>query len=709
MSVPAPPWERSRLASCTAPCIRVTRRARPGSRPDFGLAYCGQAAVARTPSTTFAGDQNGVVLTPGVYSTAAAFTLTGTLTLDGQNNANSVFIFQVNAALSTAASSVIKLINGAQASDVFWQVNGAVSTGAASAFSGNILANGAITIGAGASVSGSALSNGLVTLANNAITAPEAVTFTSPPTPSFTYMTSTTDSVQATGTLPDTGAITFSSSTPSVCSVGSTSGALSYVTSGTCTVVATEAADATHGAGVRTNNTSISVRAPTAPVAMGTAATYAVLGGSGVTSTGATVLNGNLGVSPGLSFGGFPPGVVHGSEHAGDTQAAQAQTDFSNAYDLASGRTATATFAGDQNGVTYDAGVYSTAAAFTLTGTMTLDGRNDPNAVFIFQVNAALNTAASSVIKLVNGAQASNVFWQVTGAVSTGASSSFSGTVMAAGAITIGAGASLTGNGLSQGLVTLAGNVITVPDAVTFTSPPTPSAAYTTTTTNTVLAAGNPLDAGAITYSSTTPSVCSVGSVSGALAFGSSGTCTIRATQAADAAHGYGSASNDTNIAVAVQPNVTVTFNGNGSTSGATAPETNNAPNSLTASGFSRTGYAFVGWNTMADGSGTSYADGASFPFTADSTLFAQWSINASFTVTFNGNGSTSGTTAPETNHAPSALSANGFSRTGYAFAGWNTTGDGSGTAYADGARSTPSTARRHPVRPVERSMPPSP
>ncbi len=130
----------------------------------------------------------------------------------------------------------------------------------------------------------------------------------------------------------------------------------------------------------------------------------------------------------------------------------------------------------------------------------------------------------------------------------------------------------------------------------------------------------------------------------------------------------------------------TVTFNGNGSTSGATPSESNNAAAALRANGFSRSGYAFAGWNTTADGSGTSYADGATFPFTANATLFGQWSVNASFAVNFNGNGSTSGSTALETDHAPSALTASGFSRTGYAFAGWNTTANGSGTAYADGA-----------------------
>ena len=226
----------------------------------------------------------------------------------------------------------------------------------------------------------------------------------------------------------------------------------------------------------------------------------------------------------------------------------QAQADFAQAYSAAAGRTPSASFSGDQNGAIFDAGVYSAAAAISLTGTMTLDGQNDPNAVFIFQVNAALTTAASSTIHLINGAQASNVFWQVNGAVTTGASSSFSGTIMAIGAITLGAGASLDGGALSDGLVTLADNTISAPDAVTFISPPTPTSALTSTTTDTVLATGAPSDTGAITYTSMTPSVCAVGSTSGALTYVTSGTCTIEATQAADVIDGDGSAASETNI-----------------------------------------------------------------------------------------------------------------------------------------------------------------
>ncbi len=103
--------------------------------------------------------------------------------------------------------------------------------------------------------------------------------------------------------------------------------------------------------------------------------------------------------------------------------------------------------------------------------------------------------------------------------------------------------------------------------------------------------------------------------------------------------------SNNTSVAAifAATPVVTsytVTFNGNGSTSGTMANETNSAPTALSTNTFTRSGYSFTGWNTAANGTGTAYADGAAYPFSASVTLYAQWSaVVTSFTVTFNGNG----------------------------------------------------------------------
>ena len=147
-------------------------------------------------------------------------------------------------------------------------------------------------------------------------------------------------------------------------------------------------------------------------------------------------------------------------------------------------------------------------------------------------------------------------------------------------------------------------------------------------------------------------------------------------------------ASNNTSIAAifvaTAAASYTVTFNANGG-SGSMASETASAPTALTANAFTRTGYTFAGWNTAANGSGTSYANGATYPFSAGATLYALWTVNTPYSVTFNANGG-SGSMANESDNTPAALTVNNFTRTGYNFAGWNTATDGSGTSYANGA-----------------------
>jgi hypothetical protein len=221
-----------------------------------------------------------------------------------------------------------------------------------------------------------------------------------------------------------------------------------------------------------------------APVALGTAGTYSALGRTNVVnSLGPTILSGDLGVIPGPLPGALPGTIagfsadlatVHGTTHINDPAAVQAQADLLTAYNDADGRTPTTEFTGDRNGQTFTPGVHHTAAAFALTGILTLDGLGDPNAVFIFQVDAALDTAASSSVLLTNGTQASRVFWQVLGAAGTGASSTFAGTIMAEGAITVGNLAVLQGAALSRGVITLSANTITTPvvtDGLSITVP----------------------------------------------------------------------------------------------------------------------------------------------------------------------------------------------------------------------------------------------
>jgi hypothetical protein len=100
------------------------------------------------------GDLGDTTLGPGTYVAAAAISLTGTLTLDAGNDPNAEWVFNINAALSTAAGSTIVLIDEGLPGNVDWNVNGAVTTGAKSTLVGNIVAVGAVALGADAQVDG---------------------------------------------------------------------------------------------------------------------------------------------------------------------------------------------------------------------------------------------------------------------------------------------------------------------------------------------------------------------------------------------------------------------------------------------------------------------------------------------------------------------------------------------------------------------------
>ena len=227
--------------------------------------------------------------------------------------------------------------------------------------------------------------------------------------------------------------------------------------------------------------------AQTPTVNLGRATPFAVLAGTTVTNVPAvgTVVNGDLGVSPGSAVTGFPPGVVNGTIHAADATAAGAQVDLTAAYIDAATRPSTpGSLPAAIGGLTFNEGVYNAPAAVGLTGTVTLDAQGDPNAVFIFQIGSALTTASGSTVNLINGANPCNVFWQVGSSATLGTGSTFAGSILALTAITVTTGVTVTGRTLARNAaVTLDDDLINRPADCAVGPTPTPTATATATAT----------------------------------------------------------------------------------------------------------------------------------------------------------------------------------------------------------------------------------
>lgn len=181
------------------------------------------------------------------------------------------------------------------------------------------------------------------------------------------------------------------------------------------------------------------------PINLGTAARFAVLGGSTVTNTGSTVILGDLGVWPGSAITGFPPGIVTGgTTHANDAVAMQAQTDLTTAYIAAASLPCGTDLSGqDLGGLTLLPGVYCFASSTQLTGTLTLNALADPFSLFVFQIGSTLTTASNSTVAFTNNGQGGSVFWQVGSSATLGTGTDFAGNILALTSITLTTAASI--------------------------------------------------------------------------------------------------------------------------------------------------------------------------------------------------------------------------------------------------------------------------
>ncbi|TPW08363.1 MAG: hypothetical protein FD127_4373, partial [Acidimicrobiaceae bacterium] len=212
------------------------------------------------------------------------------------------------------------------------------------------------------------------------------------------------------------------------------------------------------------SNTAIETT-PFPEINLGSCEPFGILAGVSVGVTGlvATVVNGNLGISPGNSLLGGLLLTVTGSTHLGNATAAQAQVDLTLGYNqLLDAVVCDDNVLGGQNlgGLTLTAGVYSSSGG-SLNGTLTLDAQGDPNAIFIIKSTGGLNVATSAEVNLANGAQAENVWWVVPGSLTIGASADVCGSYLVNSDATLGLLAAVHGRVLvRQGSVNMLVNTI---------------------------------------------------------------------------------------------------------------------------------------------------------------------------------------------------------------------------------------------------------
>ena len=220
-------------------------------------------------------------------------------------------------------------------------------------------------------------------------------------------------------------------------------------------------------------------------VDLGTAGKFVILSKAGISTTGVTKLSGNIGVSPiaataitgfGLvldSSGTFSRStLVTGKVFAADyspptpstltTAVSDMQTAYTNAASRAPTSAATTNVgAGSIGGLTLTPGVYKWTSAVVIPTNVTLSGSSDD--VWIFQIAGTLNISPGTKVILQGGAQAKNIFWQVSGATTLGTTSTFNGNILGQTNIALQTGAVLNGRALAQTAVTLDANAVSVP------------------------------------------------------------------------------------------------------------------------------------------------------------------------------------------------------------------------------------------------------
>jgi hypothetical protein len=206
-------------------------------------------------------------------------------------------------------------------------------------------------------------------------------------------------------------------------------------------------------------------------IPLGSASTFGLMATAAITSTGNSVINGNVSLEPGTSMTGFPPGVVNGTIHVNDTVSHQARADLLVAYNTAKGLppgttvSAGADLGGLNPGGVLAPGTYTSGSTMLVSTPLVLDGGGNANAVWVFQIGSSLTTGAS--VSMINGAQAKNIFWVPTLDATIGVGTTFYGTIVSGRDVTAVTGSTIFGRILAgatnAGTIALQNTTINLP------------------------------------------------------------------------------------------------------------------------------------------------------------------------------------------------------------------------------------------------------
>lgn len=382
---------------------------------------------------------NGETITAGIYSIASAVSVAGSLTLDGQNNPNAKFIFQVGGALNSSAGANLVLTNGATPNNIYWIVLDACGLGANTTFYGTVMSGAAIAAGNNCHIQGKLLSVGGAIAINS------------------TYLANNGSSMfYADADFDGYGNVAIFSCTFITGYVNNDKDCNDYD--------ATRNPNAVEiwGNYIDENCDGIIFRPQEQCLpSVGVASEFTLFTGSGAITHSATVSNitGNIGTNLG-SISGFELSNIIGLFINANSTTQTAKEDLILAYTSFQNLTPTVTDHAPAFGSeTLTAGIYSIGGAGSLGGILTLDGQNNPNGKFVFKFGGAFTTGAASSIVLINGALPQNIYWIANGAAALAANVSFKGTIINNAALSIGAGCELNGKLLTTtGAITVLGS-----------------------------------------------------------------------------------------------------------------------------------------------------------------------------------------------------------------------------------------------------------